>query len=86
MKEIILSVDSSGELTFIYTDDVDIHALGSELGASPRIIRASECEPTEDGNWNADMRRSGGPSSIGIFDTKAQAVAAEIRYIEENVL
>lgn len=85
MKEIILSVDPSGDLSFIYTDDIDNCALRQELGGELSIRRASHVEPV--GHlWDADMTPVGGPSSLGPYNSRAAALAAEVQWLQENVL
>jgi hypothetical protein len=77
-------VDGEGTVRFIYSEPAAAMVAG--LGEmKPR--RASDVEPGPDGNWYADMRRSGGPI-LGPFpfDRRDAAIAAEINWLNEHRL
>jgi len=60
-----------------------LHFDASFLGCTT-IARASHVEPCESG-WSADMSPVGGPVLTG-FTKRSQALAAEVAWLEENVL
>ena len=76
----ILSIDSNGDIRGIYTDDFPWHELGKTL-----IQRASHVEPDHLGLWWADLSLSKGPK-IGPFARRADALAAEVRWLEKHRL
>jgi hypothetical protein len=75
-----LSVSPAGQSRCLYTEAIDLAALGSLT-----IARASHVEPIPDGRWNADMSPVGGPI-LGPFPKRWQALAAEVAWMETNVL
>ncbi len=75
-----LVVEQSGTVRCIYGEDIDLHSLGS-----PHIRRASHVEPTDDGQWTADLSPVGGPT-LTAFPNRSQALAAELRWLEEHWL
>ena len=73
-----------GKITFIY-DDVMLPFLS--LGKAD-VRRASHVEPIVVHGavkWQADLAPSGGPI-LGPFDTKRQALDAEVEWLNDNVL
>jgi hypothetical protein len=78
----VIDVSESGVLSFVYQDDLaEIVRQGHETG-SAEIERVSEVEPFKQG-WCADIL--GGPF-LGPFELRSEAIAAEIEWIEENLL
>ena len=75
-----LVIEPDGVLRCIYSEDIDLHTLGN-----PVIRRASHVEPTDDGQWTADLSPVGGPT-LTAFPTRSQALAAELRWLEEHWL
>lgn len=77
MSTIIITAD--GNMRFIWADEL------SDLVQSgkPTITRASDVEPLPDGRWVADLGRVGGPV-LGPFNKRIEALAAEVRWMEEN--
>lgn len=50
------------------------------------ISRASHVEPTGNGTqWHADMSPVGGPT-LGPFERRCDALAAEVQYLLQNVI
>lgn len=81
MSQLVVRLD--GTIQFIYTDKV--RALFEEgVGF---IARAShvEPEPTSPNRWWADMSPSDGPQ-LGPFDTRTEALAAEVAWLETHRL
>lgn len=76
--ELIIRVTPQGGLHFVYDDEL-VPLL--DLGASS-IRRASHVEPAP-GGWTADLSPVGGPV-LGPFILRAQALAAERRWLEED--
>jgi len=74
-----ISVTPQGDTVFIYNEDFDVSFLGCTT-----IARASHVEPYV-GGWSADMSPVGGPVLTG-FTKRSQALAAEVAWLEENVL
>ena len=77
MKIIITPV---GTARCIYSEEIDLAAIGS-----PTITRASHVEPDQQGRWLADMSPLGG-ELLGPFAKRSEALAAEIEWLEANVL
>jgi hypothetical protein len=79
-----LVIDTDGTVRTLYTEAIDLQALGPA-----DIRRASHVEPFrwEDGCvvWTADMSPVGGPV-LGPFAKRSEALAAEVCWLEENVL
>lgn len=77
--EIIISIDRKGTITAIYDDRL------SELFKQGQLTikRASHVEPTENGQWAADMSPVGGPT-LGPFRFRETALNAEVEYLKEN--
>ena len=70
----------TAELKFIYSDE--LHALVTS-GPS-KTERVSNVEPTKDGKqWEATMRDG---TVLGPFDLRSEALAAEVKYVEEKLL
>lgn len=84
MTTLNLTIRPDGSVTGLYSDALDFRALGAALG-SLEIRRASHVEPTSDGRWTADMSPSGG-GELGPFDTRAEALDAEVAWLRANVL
>lgn len=74
-------VGQEGDLQFIYDDEL-IELL---CEGEPIIVRASHVEPNTRGQWLADLGPSGGPI-LGPFPLRNQALAAEVEWLEQNVL
>ena len=70
-----LIIKSSGRIQCIYDESLDLSRLGRL-----RIQRASHVEPTEDGQWTADLSPVGGPC-LGPFAARSEALAAEVRWL-----
>jgi hypothetical protein len=64
----------------VYSEEIDLAALGS-----PVITRASHVEPDPQGRWWADLSPVGGPT-LGPFDSRSEALAAERSWLETNWL
>ncbi len=75
-----LVIEPDGAVRCIYSEDIDLAALGR-----PVIRRASHVEPTENGQWTADLSPVGGPT-LTAFPTRSQALAAELRWLETHWL
>ncbi len=75
-----LVVEPDGVLRCIYSEEIDLAALGN-----PVIRRASHVEPTTDGQWTADLSPVGGPT-LTACPNRSQALAAELRWLEEHWL
>ena len=81
MSRVIVSPD--GKIHLIYSDE-----LRSLLAEGPStVVRASHVEPTQSGGhgWTADLSPSGGPV-LGPFETRAEALAEEVKWLETNRL
>ena len=75
-----LVVGPTGRVRAIYTEDLDLAALGR-----PVIVRASHVEPGADGRWSADLWPVGGPV-LGAFERRSQALDAERAWLEAHWL
>jgi hypothetical protein len=80
-----LVIDNAGTITLIYADD-----LSAIMGEGKvTITRASHVEPVDEFDcfkgWAADLSPVGGPV-LGPFKSRAEALAAEVEYLEREVL
>lgn len=73
-------IEPDGTARTIYSETIDLGEIGSLS-----IRRGSHVEPTADGKWTADMSPVNGPV-LGPFDTRSEALAAEVAYLEEHWL
>lgn len=77
----IIHVSADGKLTFVYDDDC------AELlrEGNAQVTRASRIEPwgQQGGEWFAEIY--GGPT-LGPFALRREAIAAEVAWIEGNLL
>jgi len=73
-----LVISPHGDVHCLYDESLDLSALGRLT-----IRRASHVEPTDDGQWTADLSPVDGPI-IGPFPLRSEALAAETVWIEEN--
>jgi hypothetical protein len=71
---------SSGDVRCIYDETISLSKLGKVS-----IRRASHVEPDADGRWYADMSPVHGPR-LGPFDTRTDALSAEVQWLNENWL
>lgn len=72
-----ITIEATGTIRFIWTDDmVDLSKEGTCT-----IRRASRVEPTEDGEWTADMSPVHGPV-LGPYPTRGAALEAEVAWLE----
>lgn len=81
--EIVFS--PGGAARWIHDDRFAGRAFAEALGAPLRISRASAVEPNADGRWTADLAPVGGPV-LGPFDTRGEALAAEVAWLRANVI
>lgn len=73
-----LFVGTSGEITTLYSEVLDLAALGAL-----NIQRASHVEPDAAGQWWADIVE--GPR-LGPFARRSDALAAEVAWLTEHRL
>ena len=71
-----LRFDVDGTVTAIYGEQIDLAELGPLT-----IRRASHVEPTDDGQWTADMGPVGG-DVLGPYPRRSDALAAEVAWLE----
>lgn len=76
-----VKINHDGTAVMIYTEDINV----TDIGNVQSITRASYVEPTDESQWVADMGPVGGPV-LGAFDKRSDALAAEVNWIEENIL
>jgi hypothetical protein len=75
-----LVIGRDGSVRGIYGEVIDLATLGT-----PAITRASHVEPNESGRWLADLSPVEGPV-LGPFDSRSEALAAEVAWLEVNWL
>ena len=73
-----LLIDPSGEITTLYTEVLDLAALGTV-----NIQRASHVEPDSQGQWWAQL--IDGPK-LGPFPRRSDALAAEVAWLIKHRL
>ena len=71
-----LVIQPNGAVRCIYGEELNLNTLGRLS-----VQRASHVEPTNDGQWTADLAPVGGPL-LGPFSSRSQALAAEIAWLE----
>jgi hypothetical protein len=74
-----LLVEPGGFVTGLYGEAIDLAELG-EI----QLRRASHVEPDAAGRWWADLAPVRGPK-LGPFLLRSAALAAELRWLEEQV-
>ena len=72
-----LYISPTGVVSFIWDDAL----VGLRDEGQCSIRRASHVEPTEDGQWTADMSPVDGPL-LGPFDLRSAALLAERLWLE----
>jgi hypothetical protein len=77
---VILTISPTGQAHCLYTEAIPLDAIGRLA-----IRRASNVEPDANGLWYADMGPVGG-GVLGPFDFRSEALAAEVDYLETNIL
>lgn len=75
-----LVIQTDGNVRCLYGEALDLHCLGRLA-----IARGSYVEPTEDGQWKADLSPVDGPV-LGMFRSRSQALQAEREWLEQNWL
>jgi hypothetical protein len=80
MTLIEVVVVPDGMVKMIFDERYDLRVIGCA-----RIARASHVEPTDGGQWTADLSPVGGPT-LGPFDQRREALAAEVRWLQQNWL
>jgi hypothetical protein len=80
MSKILISPDGK-TIQFIYNDETR----GFLDEGQSTIFRASHVEPNVNNKWEADMTPVKGPI-LGPFDTREEALLAEVKWIQENIL
>ena len=82
-SELIFYISSEGSMRFIYTDEFK-HLLDGSISSS--IKRVSHVEPVSgELKWTADMSPINGPV-LGPFDTRTEALEAEVDWLNKNYL
>lgn len=83
-ETLIITVEPNGQLRFLWHDAL---AGLREQARDGRIHieRASNVEPTPDGQWTADLAPVGGPV-LGPFPVRGEALDAEQRWLHDHVL
>jgi hypothetical protein len=75
-----LVIDPTGEVRCVYDEALPLAELGRLT-----IARGSHVEPSEVGQWTADLSPVGGPL-LGPFATRSEALSAECAWLELNWL
>lgn len=82
MKSMKIVIRTSGKVEAIYSDA--LRPVLEGMGAQYSVRRASHVEPLGT-KWTADLAPVGGPV-LGPFDLHAEAIAAEIAWIDRHHL
>jgi hypothetical protein len=80
MSAVELYVDPCGRARCLYTEVLDLSALG-ELS----VCRASRVEPDDRGGWLANLSPAGGPV-LGPYARRSLALEAESAWLTAHVL
>ena len=75
-----LVIEPSGGVLCVYSEELPLAEFGRLT-----IARGSKVEPTEAGDWTADLAPVGGPL-LGPFATRSAALDAERDWLERNWL
>ena len=75
-----LVVQPDGTVRCLYAESIDLLSLGAAS-----MVRASHVEPTESGQWFADLAPQSGPR-LGPFASRSLALAAEHDWLVANWL
>lgn len=75
-----LLIEPSGHVRCIYGEALPLQTLGAVT-----ISRGSHVEPTDQGEWTADLSPVAGPV-LGPFATRSAALAAEHTWLDQNWL
>ena len=75
-----IRISSGGDVHCIYDELLDLRTLGQV-----HIERASNVEPTSEGQWIADLEPVSGPR-LGPFERRSGALEAEREWLEKNRL
>ncbi|MHC2068151.1 hypothetical protein ACYFX5_11800 [Bremerella sp. T1] len=73
-----LLIETNGAIRCVYDEALPLGSLGRLT-----ITRGSHVEPTQAGQWTADLSPVNGPL-LGPFDSRTAALAAEYRWLSEN--
>ena len=87
MKKII-TIKPDGTMQFVYDDKLK-GLMGHGQATIKRISHVEPGDPAkgqEPLKWYADMAPSGRPVVLGPFDERRQALAAEVEWINNNIL
>lgn len=77
-----LRVDADGNVAAIWSDDM--RWLRGE--GDCKVTRSSHVEATDDGlAWEPDMSPSRGPKSLGRFETRREALDAEVAWLKREL-
>jgi hypothetical protein len=79
---LVITVDENNITTFVHDDEL-MSTFGQE--GESLTVRATLCEPQSNGRWAIDLGPSGGPIVFG-FESKRDALFAEVQWLEQNVL
>ena len=80
-QRVELSIGADGKIRFIYSDDLRPLL---DLGEAA-IRRASSVEPSGT-EWVVDLSAVGGPSELGRFKLREEALEAEAEWLKQNWL
>ncbi len=75
-----LVIESGGRVRCVYGEEFSLETLGQMT-----VTRASHVEPDSTARWFTDLSPVGGPH-LGPFERRSQALYAELRWLEENIL
>ena len=75
-----LLITPTGSIRCVYGEAVDLGSFGQLL-----IRRGSHVEPTDGGQWTADLSPVGGPV-LGPFATRTDALNTEINWLRDHWL
>ena len=75
-----LVISPDGSVRCLYGEELDLQALGQLT-----ILRGSQVEPDQGGQWFADLAPVDGPR-LGPFRVRSEALEAERRWLERHWL
>jgi hypothetical protein len=80
-----VTINSEGTIQAVAPDDMSVF---DSMSNNVDCRRASHVESIRIGNrtkWTADLSPVGGPKELGIFETRKDAINAEVAYLEARL-
>lgn len=80
-NKIVIKIKPNGDTVFVYDDELQ----GIIKNGTAKIERASHVEP-KNRKWEVDLTPVGHNQILGPFDTKREALIAEVDWLQKHIL